>query len=176
MIRISMLIGALLLTAESGAQTAQVDFTGNLLATTCAVSVNGSGTANGVVQLADVPANRLATAGAREGRRTWAVQVGNAGNRCLAQRVQLGFRNAGNVNPQGRLRNTGTARNVDVLIGRVDGSVADINLSTNANSQVRDIPVATGVAVLTYSAEYFATAVATVGSVVTSVQFDLIYP
>lgn len=181
-IRILALAGALLLVAADGqAQTATVSFNGNLLATTCSVAARGNGgssAGDATVILAPVPSTSLPAAGSRIGRRTWQIIVGSTADPCLAPRVQVGFRNGGNVNAEGRLSNTGTAGNVDVVISNAEPGSGnpDINLATNANSQVRDIPPTTGWVTLSYASEYYATAAATGGTVTTSVQYDLIYP
>jgi major type 1 subunit fimbrin (pilin) len=175
-IRSLVLAAASLACADSHAQNAQVNFTGNLRASTCEVSVNNSGTGDGTITLPDISARVLATPGARGGRTSWRVQVGTASNPCLTPSVQLGFRNSGNVNAAGRLRNTGAAGNVDVVLINADNNNVDINLATNANSQVRAIPPVPGYVSLNYAADYYATGQAGVGSVATSVQYDLIYP
>lgn len=176
-IRLIVLLVALAAADGSQAQTAQVSFTGNLLATTCVVNINGSNSSDGVVTLPSVASSVLANAGDVAGRIGWRVQVGAAGSECLAPRVQLGFRNAGNVNAAGRLSNTGDADNVEVqLLNMNDVGAPPIDLSTNANSQVREIPPTTGFVVLNYAAEYYATGRAEGGSVATSVQYDLVYP
>lgn len=180
-VRMITLAGLLLATAGNGHAQTTVNFSGNLLSTTCSVSVRangGSAGGDGTVVLAPVPSTTLASTGARAGRRTWQIIVGSAAEPCLAPRVQVGFRNAGNVNAQGRLSNTGTAGNVDIVLSNaeVGAGAPDIDLATNANSQVRDIPGTTRWVTLSYAAEYYATAAATGGTVVTSVQYDLIYP
>ncbi|GAB3063929.1 fimbrial protein [Stenotrophomonas tumulicola] len=180
-IRALALAGALVLAGESQAQTAQVTFSGNLLPTTCVVNVRTNGGSlggDGTLVLAPVPAKDLANPGDRTGRRIWQVIVGNDMEQCLAPRVQVGFRNAGKVNAEGRLSNSGTARNVDIVISNAEigSGNPDIDLTSNKNSQVRDIPPATGWVTLTYASEYYATTRATGGTVATSVQYDLIYP
>lgn len=180
-IRALALAGALVLAGESQAQTAQVNLTGNLLPTTCLVSARANGGQAGgdaTVVLAPVPAKNLASPGSRAGRRTWQVIVGSDTERCLAPRVQVGFLKTGKVNAQGRLDNGGTAGNVDIVISNAEigSGNPDINLTNNDNSQVREIPPATGWVTLTYASEYYATARATGGTVATSVQYDLIYP
>lgn len=181
-LRTAVLTGGLLLVAsQAPAQTATVTFTGQLLATTCAVTVRangGSSGADGRVVLSPIPASRLDAAGARAGRRTWQILVGSANTPCRASRVQTAFRNVGMVNPQGRLRNTGTAGNVDVAVSNaeVGSGNPDIDLTTNAHSQVRDIPPTSGWVALSYASEYYATAPARGGTVITAVQYDLVYP
>lgn len=171
----------LLMAGNAQAQSSTVSFTGRLLATTCTVSAGGNGGSSGgdaLVILRPVPATQLAAAGARAGRQTFRVVVGSVADPCLVPRVQLGFRNSGNVNAQGRLDNVGTARNVDVVVSNAElnSGNPDIDLASNGNSQVRDIDPSTGWVALTYAGEYYATAPATGGTVVTSVQYDLIYP
>lgn len=161
--------------ADGQAQDVQVNFTGNLLSSTCEVSANSSGTGDATVWLPIVSTVALNRVGARAGRSFWQLQVGTASNPCLVPRVQVGFRNSGNVNPAGRLNNAGVANNVDVVLTNRDDGDRDINLVTNANSQVRTVPT-DGYVFLNYAAEYYATGQAGVGSVSTSVQYDIIYP
>lgn len=174
-IRYGMLLGTLLVAGNSTAQTTQVTFTGNLVAATCVVDINGSRSGDGTITLRTVPATALATAGSRAGRLNFGVVVGSADTPCLAQRVQLGFRNNGNVNAQGRLENRGTAGNVELALLNIDDGGLDIDLSSNRNSQIRDIPPTTGWTRLNYAGEYYATAAATGGTVTSSVQYDVIY-
>lgn len=175
--RFFLLVVALAAAGSSHAQDGQIDFTGNLLAATCTVNINGSGSGDGTVTLRTVAASDLSNAGDVAGRLTWRVVVGSDADRCLAPRVQLGFRNGGNVNAAGRLNNTGSARFVDVqLVNMNDAGSPVINLADNSNSQVRDIPPGTGFVVLNYAAQYYAVGAASGGTVTTSVQYDLIYP
>jgi len=168
---------ALAAAGSSQAQDGQIDFTGNLLAPTCRVDINGTGSGDATVTLRTVASSDLANAGDVAGRITWRVAVGAVGDPCLAPRVQLGFRNGGNVNAAGRLNNTGSARFVDVQLVNVnDAGSPVINLADNSNSQVRDISPATGFVILNYAAQYYAVGAATGGTVTTSVQYDLIYP
>lgn len=166
---------ALMAVGYSYAPSALASARENQRLTTCAVSINGSGSAEGGLTLPSVAARDLARAGARAGRRGWRVQVGSDLQPCHASSVQIAFHDSGNVNAQGRLDNVGSAERVDVVLINLNDGGADINLRTGANSQVRIIPPMTGFVILNYAAEYYATGSAGGGLVSTSVQYDLIY-
>lgn len=167
-------LGALVVSASASAQNATVAFTGNLVAPSCVVQANGGASGNATVTLPTVLTSSLAGAGQRTGRTNWTLQVGTPATPCLHRNVRADFTNAGYVNASGRLNNAGTARNVEVVV-RNNVSGQDINLRTNANTPTVAVP-ASGVAILNYSADYYATAATSPGSVTTNVQYTITYP
>lgn len=120
-----------------------------------------------------VAANTLNAAGARFGETPFKITVGTDTDPCTQKNVQAYFYNRGNVNAAGRLNNTGTATNVNVVV--LNGDHADINLTNNTNSKVVAIDV-NGKAELDFYGEYYATAPAGGGTVITGVEYSLIYP
>lgn len=160
-------------TGAACAQNGTVTITGQLLAPSCVVLANGGTTGNATVTLPPRLTSELGAAGLRSGRTNWTLQVGSAAQPCLHPNVKAEFVTGVNVNASGRLTNTGTATGVEVVV--LNSSDQDINLRTNANAPSVAVP-ASGVATLTYKAEYYATAATRPGSVTTSVQYNITYP
>ncbi|HEL5401639.1 TPA: type 1 fimbrial protein [Stenotrophomonas maltophilia] len=174
----AMLATALLaMMPAAWAQEAQVTFSGEMIGSSCAITVNRGSSTDGTVQLVSVPSSDLHAAGERSRASTFYITVGSVAKHCLQEKVQVEF-SGPNINPEGRLANTGTARNVDVVVmyNEGGGNFSDINLLTNAGSPVIDVPDSTGWARISLAAAMHATAAARGGSVSTTVGYTIIYP
>lgn len=167
--------GALTLGAAASAH-AQADgtitFTGNVIATSCVIEAGGSAGADATIALPEVAQNSLNADGARIGDTPFSIKVGSVATPCSATNVQAYFHNRGNVNAAGRLNNTGTASNVNVVL--LNSSHQDINLSNNTNSEI--VPIVGGEAQLDFFGQYYATGAAGAGTVNTGVEYSIIYP
>lgn len=166
------LAASLAFVATAAAQSGTVTVTGELVAPTCVVDVNGSA-GDGTVVLPNVLTSTLAAAGSRSGRTPFMITLGSAATPCLHPNVKVEFVNGGNVNAAGRLNNNGTAGNVQVAM--LNSASQEINLSNNTNVLAMAVP-ASGIAQVLHHAEYYAASATRPGTVVTSVQYNITYP
>lgn len=159
----------------NAASTGTITFNGELTATTCDVSVNGSGP-SATVTLPTLSVTRLATPGVPGGTTKFSMALSNcAGTLTTAS----AFFEAGPTVDltSGRLNSSGTAGNVQLQL--LDGSsstLAPINVGDS--SQVNDttyVDVSSGTATLPYAVEYYPTATPTAGTVVSNVVYSIQY-
>ena len=150
-----------------------ITFKGAVSDQTCTVSVNGSDAAP-VVLLPTAPAADLAVSGATAKPTTFELGVSNCTAATSAVDITTVFV-GNNVTGLGHLGNTGTATNVDIQL--LDPSRAAIDLS-GGYAGVGDLTLAAGDtdASATYTAQYFATGKATVGTVQAALQYAVTYP
>lgn len=85
------------------------------------------------------------------------------------------FESGANVDvATGRLKNTGTATNVELQIRNTDGTVVDISKASGAQGALAGV-IASNAGTARYAVNYYATGVATTGTVASSVTYSIIY-
>lgn len=167
-------LGLLLAAAQVNAAEASdgtINFTGQIESQTCTVSLNG-GTSTGSVELPTVSSSLLKTTGQTAGNTRFTIDLSD----CSAQTgdVFAYFEQGANVNAEGRLTNTGTAKNVDLQL--LDSASNALNAgSTDQTASPKTAALNAGAATLTYAAQYYATDAATSGTVASSVTYSINY-
>lgn len=166
-------LAAIVAPSAASASDGVITITGQIIAQTCTIAGNG-GNATFTVTLPIVSTTALAADGAIAGRTPFnivlsgcSVQTGN---------VATYFEPGLTVDIlTGRLKNSGTATNVQ--IGLLNGDASAISLGLvrlSQNSKVATL--AAGAATLPYMAQYVATSgAAGAGTVTTSVTYTLVY-
>lgn len=153
-----------------------VTFQGEVTSETCSVTINGN-SAKPIVLLPTVNASALAASGSVAGQATFDVGVtGCTGNAATATTINSVF--AGNsVSTAGNLSNvaaTNAATNVEVQILDTASKVIDF---TSGFTGAGDLSLKAGEksASATYTAQYYATGVATAGAVEATMQYAVSY-
>ncbi|WP_052285320.1 fimbrial protein [Kluyvera genomosp. 1] len=150
-----------------------ITFQGEVTDETCSVAVNGNG-ATPVILLPTVSTKDLAKSGDTAGDITFDIGVaGCTGNPSTETSISTVF--VGNqVTTNGNLGNTGTAGNVEIQL--LDTKDAVINL-TDGYTGNGDLKLAAGAseASATYTAQYYATGLATAGTVEATLQYAVSY-
>jgi P pilus assembly protein, pilin FimA len=159
--------------APMGAQAAStgtINFTGKVLADTCAISVNGSGTST-----VALPTVMTAAFGASVGTVAGATPFTIALTGCdpNTASAKMAFNGTNVDTTSGNLKNaTGGGSNVQIQL--LNSAAAVINTSTQVNAPT--IAVASGAGSTSLTAQYISTATATTAGLVTSsVGFTLTY-
>lgn len=150
-----------------------INFQGKVSDQTCSVTVNGN-TAAPVVLMPTVSTSNLKESGATAGQTTFTMGLtGCTVNSSASTTVSTVFV-GNNVTSAGNLGNTGTAKNVAVQI--LDTSGSAINL-TNGYTAKGDLTLPSGASESSadYTAQYYATGVATAGTVAASLQYAVTY-
>ena len=150
-----------------------VTFIGEVADQTCDVTINGVSAAP-VVLMPTAAAADLATNGSTTGVTTF--DLGLSGCTAATEATNISVRFLGNnVTGTGHLGNTGTAQNVEIQL--LDPSDNAIDLTGGyTGSNALSLAVGDTSASATYSAQYYATGVATVGTVQGSMQYAVTYP
>jgi len=172
--KVSMIALGLLAAAQVHAAAASdgtINFTGNIESQTCTVSLNG-GASTGTVTLPNVATSMLANAGETAGATRFTIDLSNCTTK--TGNVYAYFEQGANVNGNGRLSNTGTATNVDLQLTDSAGTVLNAG-STEQSTSPTTAVLTDGAATLTYAAQYYATAAATAGTVLSSVTYSISY-
>ncbi|MGO4152631.1 fimbrial protein [Cupriavidus sp. YAF13] len=169
-----------LMTAAGSAQAADgtITFTGSVIASTCKIN---AGTNDLAVALPRVSTTTLAKAGATAGRTPFVLSLtGCAVTEGAPTKVSVSFEPGTTVNAStGRLKLQGTDAASNVEIGILNDQSMPIKVgaaSADQNSQTVVIDSKTGVANMSYAAEYTATGLATAGTANSFVQYTLMYP
>jgi major type 1 subunit fimbrin (pilin) len=174
----------IILSAQAWAADGTITFEGSIDASSCTIEATGGG-ASFTVQLPQVGAQALSAAAQTAGDTPFSIRLSGCSD--VAGIVWTNFEAGTAVDTAtGRLNNTATiagADNVQIqLLNASDGSPIVVGAPpTSQNSHgialVPDADVATeGVATLNYFARYYATGVATAGSVSSIVTYSLILP
>ncbi|MFI4957822.1 MAG: fimbrial protein [Lysobacterales bacterium] len=152
------------------ASTGTINFTGKVLADTCAINVNGSGTST-----VALPTVMTAAFGASVGTVAGATPFTIALTGCdpNTASAKMAFNGTNVDSTTGNLKNaTGGGSNVQIQL--LNSSNAAINTSTQVNAPT--IAVAAGAGSTSLTAQYISTAIATTAGLVTSsVGFTLTY-
>lgn len=174
--KVSMIsLGLLLAAAQVNAAAASdgtINFIGQIESQTCTVSVNGGGSSNSVT-LPTVSASLLNNSGLTAGSTRFTIDL--SGCSTETGDVYAYFEQGANVNANGRLTNTGTAKNVELQLRDSNNGILNAGSTEQATSPVVTAALEAGAATLTYSAEYFATAAASAGNVASSVTYSINY-
>jgi major type 1 subunit fimbrin (pilin) len=162
---------AALLSTGAQATDGTVTFTGAVTATTCTVN---AGSPSFTVTLPTVSVSALSTAGATAGSTAFQIAL----TACTAgASVSTYFEPGATVDSTtSRLKNAGTATNVQVGLLNGDDSSAILAGAAQASQNSHSTPITAGAATLKYFAQYVANgAAAGAGSVSASVTYTLIY-
>ncbi|CAM3696434.1 fimbrial protein [Rahnella victoriana] len=153
-----------------------ITFQGEVTAETCSVTINGN-SAKPLVLLPSVNTSALAASGSTAGQATFDIGVtGCTGSADAATTVSSVF--AGNsVSTAGNLSNVATtdaATNVEVQILDTKSQPIDFTSTFTADG---DLTLAAGetASSATYTAQYYATGVATAGAVESTMQYAVSY-
>lgn len=166
---------ALAFSSSASAADGTITINGEITDTTCNISVNG-GAADATVVLPTVSASSLAAAGETAGATPFNIALSGCTGTALGTATTW-FESGLNVDStSGRLNNTGTATEVQVQLLN-SGMAAIMAGGPQGGGGQNDIPVdiSTGDGTLNYYAQYYATAPSTAGTVVTSVEYTLVY-
>lgn len=170
----SLLAAASLAPLAAFASDGTIQFNGEVTATTCTVNINGGG-ANPKITLPKVSSATLNAANKVAGATNFNVSLTACTPATGGARV---FFEAGTgVDAvSGRLINgTGTATNVQVQLLNSAGGVIVAGAPSGSQNTGAMVPITGGAATLSYAAQYFATAAATVGTVVSNVTYSIEY-
>lgn len=147
-----------------------ITINGAVTGSTCTVAVNG--TAANTVTLPTVSTSALNASGTTAGQTPFSIAL--SGCSAGITKAATYFEAGPNVTAAGRLKNTGTASNVDVQLVYSDNSAVAVGQPA-PTSGAGSVAVAGGAATMNYYARYYATGVATAGNVSSTVQFSMIY-
>lgn len=159
----------------NAASTGTITFEGELTASTCKVTIDGTD-ASATIVLPTVGINSLAAAGEVTGRTGFNMALSECEG--TLQTASAFFEGGYNVDAvTGRLKNmTGDATNVSLQL--LDSSNSDAVIKAGDTSQVLGttyVDVSTGSANLPYSVQYYAEKATTAGTVVSNVTYSLQY-
>lgn len=149
-----------------------ITINGLVVANSCVINANGTGSSNATVTLPTVYTGALGAAGVTAGKTAFSIAV--TGCDTNLKNVSAYWSGANIVTGDGNLKNTAATNNVEVQLLNADSST--INLGGVQGSQSsQTVTLSSGGATLNYYAQYYATAAATPGTVNTSVDFTLVY-
>lgn len=154
-----------------------ITFQGEVTSETCSVTVNGN-TAKPTVLLPSVNVSALDASGKVAGQTTFDIRVtGCTGSETTSTVISTVF-TGNNVSEKGNLSNlaaTDAADNVEIQI--LDTKGTEINFNDGAFTGAGDLTLAAGKkdASATYTAQYYATDVATAGAVEATMQYAVSY-
>ncbi|WP_327440578.1 fimbrial protein [Pseudomonas donghuensis] len=154
-----------------------INFSGELVAQTCTIAVNGTATpAIATVTLPTVSTGLLDAAAKSTGRTNFNIQLSSCTG--TASTAAAFFEAGASVDPvSGYLRNTGgTATLVGLrLIDSANGNVIQAGNTNQLTATSRNTIDASGNANLPYAVEYVALGTATAGTVTSSVTYSIDY-
>lgn len=170
---VSTVLGAAII-LPTQASDGTISFTGSVTDTTCNISVNGSGTANGTVALPVARLDHLTAIGNTAGDTNFNVVLsGCTGANANGQGVAVHFERGAHVNANGRLTTTGTATGLELAL-YPQGNTAALVLG-QAPAAATGTIAGNGLT-LAYTAKYLSTSVApTAGTANSSVTYSLVY-
>lgn len=170
-----VLLGTVLSASASASSDNTISFQGEVTDQTCSLTVNGNESAP-IILLPTVAATALSASGDVAGATSFEMGVtGCTASTDSTTSISTVF--VGNLvdsTNEGTLGNSGTAGNVNVQI--LDSSSTAIDLSSTYTAD-GDLTLASGdtSATSTYTAQYYATGVATAGTVAASLQYAISY-
>jgi major type 1 subunit fimbrin (pilin) len=148
-----------------------ISFKGNVTANTCTIKVNDGGATN-TVTLPNVTSSQLAAAG--DTATPTEVRIGLSSCSTAVSSARAFFEAGPNVTATTHnLKNNGTAKNVEVQLLTPTDTV--ITIGDTSQRSAPGVTVTDGTAVMTYKAQYYATAAADAGTVDTSVTYSVDY-
>ncbi|PKH22186.1 fimbrial protein [Enterobacterales bacterium CwR94] len=151
-----------------------ISFQGEVTDQTCSVSINGD--SKPVILLPTVSTKTLSAVGVSAGTATFDISVNGCDAATQATQIKTVFSgNMVDTANKGTLKNTGTAKNVNLQLLDVDGK--DIDLSSTWKSEKGDLSLDVGDTekTATYSVQYYATGQATAGTVAATVEYAISY-
>lgn len=170
------LVLSLGLTSSAFAKDGTVVIEGKITDQTCIIN-NFTSDKDIKVKLPTVKKDSLASTGETAGRTPFKIELTGCKAASAEQQVKAFFLpDAAKVNAEGRLKNTGSATNVDVQLLNADGTtgiLAGENITTQNVTPVSLNNAETGT--LQYNAQYYATGAATAGDVKATVDFNIVY-
>jgi len=149
-----------------------VNVTGSVSATTCTVNGNGTGVANFSIAMPNVAKSALNVAGATAGTTPFTIAV--TGCSGTSTTITPYFESGSTINSSGRLINSGTAANVEVQITTGTGTVVALNAGSGSQN-VTATNLSGGAGTSSFIARYYATGVATAGTVSSSFTYSIVY-
>ena len=164
---------------SAAAADGKITFNGTISDVTCTITGGDNtdgGTSNFTVNLPSVSTSALASSGQSAGDTPFSVVLGGAN--CKDKIAKLWFESSTptiDAANGGRLKNTASGGAANVLVGLLNKAGAAINLSTNAGGDGSKEQIAGNTATLKYTAQYYATGVATAGAVNTYVNYSVVY-
>ena len=175
MLKKTLLTAVLLATfgvaAAAQAADGTINITGAINTSTCKIQ-GANSPANIAVTLPTVSTTALNAAGSVAGRTAFSLNLTGCG---ALTKATTFFEPGPTVLNDGNLKNaTGSASGVEVQLLNNDFSAITLN-NTSGNQNSQTVSLTGGNGTLNYFAQYFANAAAGAGSVVTSVQFSMIY-
>lgn len=151
-----------------------ITFNGGVVASTCAVTLNGV-SASGTVTMSDVALSLLTTPGNTAGKTNFTLNLTGCTTVTLKTLVNAFFESGAGVDvTSGNLINTGTATNVDIQLLVAD-TMVQIIPGSSTQAQPTSISIPGGTGTLAYVAQYISTGTATAGTIVSSVTYSLVY-
>lgn len=164
---IAVAIAPLMANASDGTIT----FKGEVTANTCTVKIN-DGAATNTVTLPTVTSSQLAAAG--DTAAPTEVRIGLSECSTAVKSARAFFEAGPNVTAAtNNLKNNGTATNVEVQL--LTPSNAAIKIGDTSQRSDAAVALASGSALLKYSAQYYATGASTAGTLDTSVTYSIDY-
>lgn len=159
------------LAVQGGSPDGTITINGLVVANSCVVNANGTGTNNATVTLPTVYTGALSAAGNVAGKTGFSISVSG----CDPNLSNVStYWSGANVQTDGNLKNTAATNNVEVQLLNAGGTAMTLNGAQGSQgSQV--VSLSGGAATLNYSAQYYATAAATPGRVGSTVSFTLVY-
>ncbi len=166
-------------TGSANAANGMITISGMITDTTCDISVN-NGANDAIVTLPTVSTSVLTAAGNTAGSVPFSIALTNCGTG--SSKASTWFESGESVdNASGRLNNTaGSAANVQVELLNKDlmpiraGGTAGSQSAAAANNDVA-VDISQGSGTLNYYARYYATGAATAGTVMSRVQYTIVY-
>ncbi|ASU37512.1 fimbrial protein [Herbaspirillum sp. meg3] len=166
----SFLAIAALAPAAAFASDGTITINGTVTAQTC--TING-GSPNLAVTLPTVSTSALASAGQTAAPTPFTIALTacnpNSGN------VRAFFETGSNVLATRRLKNNGTATNLEIGLLNTDNTPIAIGAASGAQG-TSSVAISSGSANLTYMAQYVATGTVGAGTVTTSVTYSIEFP
>ncbi|MBS0057246.1 fimbrial protein [Yersinia sp. Marseille-Q3913] len=172
-ITLAMALFAASTTASMAASNNTITFQGEVTAQTCSVTVNGL-EANPMVLLPTVSSTDLDASGKKAGKTTFTLGVSG----CTADAADVDIKTVfvGNqVSASGNLINSGTAENVELQLLKDATTTTGIDLNSGVPQEGIVLKAGQTSAEHDFAVQYFATAQATPGSVIASVQYAVSY-
>ncbi|CQJ04931.1 fimbrial protein [Yersinia frederiksenii] len=159
--------------AAQAASTGTITFNGELTASTCDVAVDGQA-ADSIVVLPTVGVSQLTSAGQKAGSTGFNIALNNCAG--TLQTASAYFEPGVNVDPQGRLKNTGTAGQVSLELLDGSNAMAPIQAgNSNQGTSTTFVSTSTGSVSLPYAVQYYADGATTAGTVISSVVYSIQY-
>ncbi|MDM2751686.1 type 1 fimbrial protein [Citrobacter sp. Cs237] len=155
------------------ASTGTITFTGEITASTCDVDIDGNGP-SATITMPTISAANLDADAKTAGDTAFYISLSNCTG--ILKTASAFFEAGTNVNTNGRLTNTGSAKNVDIQLLDVTKNSSVINIgSPEQINNAGYVDVAGGSALVPYISRYYATGKSDPGTVQTAVTYSIQY-